>query len=179
MAPIITSIEVARPPGEVFAYVTDPTRFVEWQESVVDGHMDGTGPHAVGDRCLTTRRIGGAEREIVAQITHVDPPTRWGVCGVDGPIRSIVDVAVAPLDESKRSRVTIQLDFTGHGIGKLLVPLFVRPSARKEMPANMARLKRRLETPNEVALGGGSAPEEDGDRADAVERRRSSRPTPS
>jgi hypothetical protein len=35
--------------------------------------------------------------------------------------------------------------FTGHGIGKLLVPLVVRPRARKEMPANLERLKQRLE----------------------------------
>jgi hypothetical protein len=42
--------------------------------------------------------------------------------------------------------VQIDLDFTGHGIGKLLVPLFVRPSARKEMPENLNRLKQRLET---------------------------------
>jgi hypothetical protein len=42
--------------------------------------------------------------------------------------------------------VKIDLDFTGHGIGKLLVPLFVRPSARKEMPENLNRLKQRLES---------------------------------
>jgi hypothetical protein len=40
----------------------------------------------------------------------------------------------------------IDLDFTGHGIGKLLVPLFVRPSARKEMPENLNRLRQRLES---------------------------------
>jgi hypothetical protein len=39
----------------------------------------------------------------------------------------------------------MDLEFTGHGIGKLLVPLFVRPSARKEMPQNLTRLKQRLE----------------------------------
>ena len=40
MAPIVTSTEVDRPAGEVFAYATDPTRFHEWQQGVVDGHMD-------------------------------------------------------------------------------------------------------------------------------------------
>jgi hypothetical protein len=29
MAPIVTSIDVARPPQVVFGYVTDPSRFVE------------------------------------------------------------------------------------------------------------------------------------------------------
>lgn len=44
-----------------------------------------------------------------------------------------------------RSRLTISVDFTGHGIGKILVPLMVRREARKEMPANMAALKQRME----------------------------------
>jgi uncharacterized protein YndB with AHSA1/START domain len=147
MTPITTSTDVARAPEEVFDYVTDPTHFVEWQQSVVDGHMEAAGPPAVGDRCLTTRRVGGSARAVVSEITHVDPPRSWGVRGVDGPVRSIVDVTVAPLEDGTGSRVTIELEFTGHGIGKLLVPLFVRPSARKEMPANMTTLKRRLEIP--------------------------------
>ena len=37
-------------------------------------------------------------------------------------------------------------DFTGHGIGKLLVPLIVRRQAASEMPENMRRLKQRLES---------------------------------
>ena len=146
MAPISTTMEVARPPAEVFAYVTDPTRFVEWQQGVLSGHMDGDGPHRVGDICRTTRQIGGSERSVTSEITHIDPPKTWGVRGIDGPVRAIVDVAVTPLNEGQRSQVTIELDFTGHGIGKLLVPLVVRRSARKEMPANLDNLKRRLET---------------------------------
>lgn len=52
-------------------------------------------------------------------------------------------VTVEPLGE--RSRVTIEVDFTGHGIGKLLVPLVVRRQAARENPENMRRLKHRLE----------------------------------
>jgi carbon monoxide dehydrogenase subunit G len=146
MSPITTSVEVNRPAADVFAYVTDPARFVEWQRGVLSGHMEGDGPHIVGDRCVTTRKIGGAERSVTSEITHIDPPNTWGVRAIDGSIRAIVDVTVSPLQEGRRSRVQIDLDFTGHGIGKLLVPLFVRPSARKEMPENLNRLKQRLET---------------------------------
>jgi Polyketide cyclase / dehydrase and lipid transport len=145
MAPITTSIEVARSAADAFDYVTDPTRFADWQQSVVSGHMQGDGPHAVGDKCMTTRRVGRGKRAVVSEITHIDPPRDWGVRGTDGPIRSIVDVTVTPLSDAGKSRVTIAVDFIGHGIGKLLVPLVVRPSARKEMPANMERLKQRLE----------------------------------
>jgi hypothetical protein len=49
-------------------------------------------------------------------------------------------------------RVTIELDFEGHGIGKLLVPLIVRRQARNEMPANCRKLKQQLEAlPNRSA----------------------------
>lgn len=42
-------------------------------------------------------------------------------------------------------RLTTAVDFDGHGIGKLLVPLIVRRQAQKEMPANVEALKRRVE----------------------------------
>jgi hypothetical protein len=64
---------------------------------------------------------------------------------VDGPVRATVDLLVEPLGET-RSRVTISVDFEGHGIGKVLVPLVVRRQAQKEMPANIARLKQRIES---------------------------------
>ena len=143
MAPIVTSAEIERPAADVFAYATDPTRFSQWQKGVVDGHMDGAA-EVVGAKCVTTRRIGGANRPSTAELVHVDPPRTWGVRGIDGPIRADVDVLVEPVTDAS-SRLTISVDFTGHGIGMILVPLMVRREARKEMPDNMAALKQRLE----------------------------------
>jgi hypothetical protein len=148
MAPVVTSAEIGRPAAEVFAYATDPARFKEWQKGVVDGHMDGpgdgTGTPAVGAKCVTTRRIGGASRPSTSELVHIDPPRAWGVRGTDGPIRAAVEVLVEPVTGS-RSRLTISVDFTGHGIGKILMPLMVRREARREMPANMAAFKQKME----------------------------------
>lgn len=145
MAPITSTIEVTRPAEEAFAYVIDPSTFPEWQQGVVRGHMDGPTTH-VGSKCTTFRTIGGREREVNTQITEYDPPHRWADRGIDGPIRAIVQVTVEPLAQGSHSRVTIEVDFTGHGIGKLLVPLVVRRQAAGEMPDNMRRLKERLES---------------------------------
>jgi uncharacterized protein YndB with AHSA1/START domain len=145
VAPIVSKIEVARPPGEVFAYVADPSRFGEWQGGVVSGRMEEDRPPAVGSRFTTTTRIGGAEQTSTLEITEISPPRSWAVRGVDGPVRVIVSVSVEPLDDSARSRVTITLDFEGHGTGKVLVPLVVRPQAAKEAPKSCQRLKERLE----------------------------------
>lgn len=145
MAAIVTTVEVDRPAAEVFAYATDPSHFQEWQAGVVGGHLNSAGDPKVGDQCHMTRRIGGSNRSSTSLVTHVDPPRTWGVRGVDGPIRATVDVTVEPLTDA-RSRLTIAVDFAGQGIGKLLVPLVVRGQARKEMPANLDRLKTRLQT---------------------------------
>jgi uncharacterized protein YndB with AHSA1/START domain len=148
MPPIVTTAEIDRSAAQVFACATDPSLFSQWQKGVEDGHMDGpadgTRVPPVGTRCVTTRRIGGASRPVTSELTHIDPPRTWGVRGTDGPIRATVDVLVEPVADS-RSRLTISVDFTGHGIGKILVPLMVRREARKEMPENMAALKRLIE----------------------------------
>jgi hypothetical protein len=51
--------------------------------------------------------------------------------------RAAVEVPVEPVTGA-RSRLTISVDFTGHGIAKILVPLMVRREARKDMPTNTA-----------------------------------------
>ena len=144
----MTSAEIDRPAAEVFAYATDPARFSQWQKGVVDGHMDGpadgTVTPAVGAKCVTTRRIGGASRPSTSELTHIDPPRAWGVRGTDGPVRRL-SMSWSSRWAAPWSRLTISVDFAGHGIGKILVPLMVRREARKEMPANMAALKQNME----------------------------------
>jgi carbon monoxide dehydrogenase subunit G len=139
---IVSSIEIDRPQTDVFPYATDPQHFVEWQPGVVEGHVNGA--PALGARCTMTRKIGGAQRTSTSEITEFDPPQRWAIHGIDGPIRADVSVLVDPLDEGRHSRVTIELDFHGRGFGRLLAPL-VRSQARDEVPLSCRRLKERLE----------------------------------
>jgi uncharacterized protein YndB with AHSA1/START domain len=144
MAPIINTVEIPRPPEEVFAYVTDPTRMPEWQHGCLRGHLDTPDPR-VGSKCTTVRKIGWREREVSTEIIECDPPRRWADRGLDGPIRAKVAVTVEPLGDGTSSRLTLAVDFTGEGIGKVLVPLIVRRQAAREMPHNIQRLTQRLQ----------------------------------
>jgi uncharacterized protein YndB with AHSA1/START domain len=138
-------VDIARPVEEVFSYVTDPSRFAEWQEGVVEGGLEGGGPQSLGSKCTTRRLIGGRERTSTQEITKLEPPHRWSVQGIDGPVRADVDVIVESLGADPASRVTITLDFNGHGIGRVIVPLLVRRQASREVPRSCAKLKDRLE----------------------------------
>lgn len=140
----VTTTELDCPPEIVFDYVTDPRRFAEWQQGVVSGHMESDERAGAGARCVTRRKVGFVTRDFTSEVTHVDRPRAWGVRGIDGPVRAVVDVLVEPLDGGARTRLTIGVDFEGRGLGAVLVPLVVRPQAAKEMPANLERLKARI-----------------------------------
>jgi uncharacterized protein YndB with AHSA1/START domain len=142
----VSTIEIARPPDEVFSYVTDPSRFTEWQDDVVNAHMEPGHGSGVGARFTTTRRIGRAERTMTQEVTTSSPPRSWAVHGLDGPLRPTMNLTVEPLHDGERSRVTFALDFHPRGIGRLLVPLVIRRMAAKGAPYSYQKLKKRLES---------------------------------
>ena len=72
-------------------------------------------------------------------------PTRWGVRGVGGSVPGDVTGTIEPLDNGTRSRVTLNLQLRGYGIGKLLLRLFIQRQAKNEMPLNAQNLKELLE----------------------------------
>lgn len=145
MPPIVESVEIARPAAEVYAYMVDPAHLTEWQEGLVSVRQQGEAGVAVGSRFVTVRRVGGRERTMTMELVELNPPKSFRGRGVDGPVRGIVYGRVEPVGDGTRSRATIELDFEGHGIGILLVPLVVRRQAKHEMPKNMRMLKDALE----------------------------------
>ena len=143
MAPIIESVEIARRPEDVFAYIDDLSRHGEWQEAIVKVDVETEGPTRVGTRATDTRRVPGGPRPVTYEIIEHDPPRKASFRGVNGPVRPVGTITVEPVGNG--SRVTIRLELVGHGIGKLMAPLAMR-QARKQVPKDQARLKERLES---------------------------------
>jgi uncharacterized protein YndB with AHSA1/START domain len=151
--PVLRStIEVARPPAEVFAAATDPTRFSEWQRDVESVRV------LAGGRFETTRRFAGARRRLLQQVTRDDPPRHWAAQGVEGPIRPHASVTVEPITGG--ARVTFTLEFEAHGLGVAILPL-VRRQAERGAPVSYANLKRLLERGAASSPGGAAAPTAD------------------
>jgi uncharacterized protein YndB with AHSA1/START domain len=150
MARIVATVEIARTPKDVFAYVTDPSHLPEWQASVVNVRHDDS-PVRVGKRAVVTRQAGPRTMESTAEVAELTPPHSWFIRGIDGPIRGNLKGRIEPMEDGTRSRVTIELDLQGHGIGRLLLPLVVKRQAQREMPENAQRLKQRLEVARDEA----------------------------
>lgn len=142
---ITHSIEIDRNPEDVFGYLDQLDRHGEWQSAIVSTKIETDGPTRVGSRVVDTRKVPGGPRDIPYEVTEHDPPRKVSFRGVEGPVRPVGTVRVEPLGDGSRSRVTIELDLQGHGVGKLFAP-FARRQAAKEVPQDQARLKERLES---------------------------------
>ena len=144
MATIVDSIEINRSPEDVFAYFDDLGKHGEWQQQIVSVQVETDGPTRVGTRATDKRRLPGGTRDISYEITEHDPPHRTSFRGVNGPIRPLGTVTVEPLDGGKRSKLTLEFELKGHGVGVLFAAL-ARANARKEIPKSHQRLKELLE----------------------------------
>jgi hypothetical protein len=146
MAPISESIEINRTPADVFAYLDDVKRHGEWQSQIVDVQPQGDQPMGVGKRVQETRRVPGGDRTMTYEIIEYDPPRQSSFRVLDGPVRAVGTVSVEPVDDGSRSRVTVKIEFEGHGLaGKVLLPV-AKTQARKQIPKDQARMKELLES---------------------------------
>ena len=143
MAPIATSVEIARSPEDVFAYITDVERHPEWQEGLVSVTKESEGPPQVGSRIVHRRKLGFATVATTSEITAFDPPRALGFRGLDGPIRAEGTQRVEPAGEG--SRVSFEMEMHGHGLGSLMLPL-ARRQATRQVAESHQKLKRILES---------------------------------
>jgi uncharacterized membrane protein len=141
---ITHSIEIDRPQADVFAYLDDPAKHREWQDGLVASKVETDGPVRVGTRVVDTRKMPGGPRDMTYEITQHNAPSSSAWRGVDGPVRAEGSFKVEPVGDGAHSRVTVELNLTGHGIGVLLAPM-ARMQAAKQVPKSHAKLKEILE----------------------------------
>ena len=71
------------------------------------------------------------------------PPSKVAFRGTAGPVRPAGTYTVDPTGESS-SRMTVELDLKGHGIGKLFA-ILARRQAAKQVPVDHEKFKELLE----------------------------------
>jgi uncharacterized membrane protein len=146
MTAISESIEINRSPDDVFAYLDDVERHGEWQDQIVAVERQSEGPLHVGSRVRETRRVPGGDRSMTYEVTEHNPPRQSAFRVLDGPVRAVGTISIEPAGDGTRSKLTIAIDFKGHGLaGKVLLPV-AKGQARKQIPKDQAKLKELLES---------------------------------
>jgi len=137
------TVEIARPPADVFAFLADGTNGPRWRSGVIDvAHQAGEGKGAVytqGVNCPFGRRVP-ADYELTAY----EPDRRIAFRAIAGPVRpeGAYDLEVA----GDGTRATFSLRCTPTGFARLMAPM-VAKTMRSEVAqlAQLARLRELLE----------------------------------
>jgi uncharacterized protein YndB with AHSA1/START domain len=145
MPPLAGSVEIARPPEDVFAYVADVRRRGEWQAAVQGIQVQTPDLAGAGMQVLEKRRVPGGARTFRWQVTDYQPPASWGFRGAGSPVNATARIRFTPLAHGAATKVSFEIDFEARGLGKLIAPL-ARRSARNEIPRDLQQLKAQLES---------------------------------
>lgn len=134
------TIDIDRPPAQVFAFLADGTNDRLWRSGVLDIHLkSGQGNGAIYEQGVK----GPFGRRIAAdyQITSHDPNRRLAFRAIAGPVRPQGAYELEPANGG--TRVTFSLRCSPTGLAKLMTPM-VAKTMRSEV-AQLDNLRAALE----------------------------------
>jgi carbon monoxide dehydrogenase subunit G len=126
------TIEIARPPEEVFAYLTDPANLPVWQSGVRSATLrDG--------KIEESRTLLGRELQTTLEIVEQEEPRLFTLRAVDGPVRFSVRHELEPSGGDTLLTVTAE-----SGVPSFAGGLLAR-RVEKQFRQDFERLKQILE----------------------------------
>lgn len=127
------TIEIARTPGDVFAYLTDVSNLPEWQAdvkaaSVRDGHVE------------ESRSLLGRELRTTLEIVDREEPRLFTLRALDSPVPITVRHELEPVAGGTELTVTVEGTVPGFAAG------LVTRHLEKQFRNDFERLKQILES---------------------------------
>jgi uncharacterized protein YndB with AHSA1/START domain len=143
-----SSIEIARPPSQVFAWVCDLQHAPAWLEACVELALVQPG-WARGAELRYVFREGRAEGRMSGLVSEYDPGRRLVLDFKDPRFGVSVLLDFVPAGAGTRVTHAVAIDAKGL-MGKLMAPM-IRAGNEKQVKANLARLKQGLEATGPAA----------------------------
>lgn len=132
--------EIERPPGEVFAYVTDLTNLSNWQTGVRDATVDGA--MRVGATVHERRRMLGRELTTTLEVSEYEPGRRFSMRALTGPMPFEVQHSFEAAGGG--TRLVFQGQARSPGLPRLARRM-LKQMAEREFRGYFRQLKRVLE----------------------------------
>jgi len=136
------TVDIARPPDEVFAYLTDVSNLPAWQAGVRSAQIVGGGEPGAGARIAESRHLLGREFHTTLEIADYEPPRLFALRALDGPVPFSVRHELEPTESGTRLRVTGEGD---HGLLPGFAAGMVARRVQKQFRTDFERLKHLLE----------------------------------
>ena len=135
-----TTIEIERPPPDVFLYLTDVSKLPEWQSSLLSARADGD--VRAGTRIRERRKFVGRELTTQLEVTTYEPPQRFDLKSRGGPVSFEIRHVLEPTSDG--TRLHVEVDFKLGAMVRIAARPLLRP-AEREFHDDFERLKAILE----------------------------------
>jgi carbon monoxide dehydrogenase subunit G len=126
------TIEIARTPEDVFAYLTNVANVPEWQSGVRSSEQKG-------DRIEETRHFLGRDMHTTLEIVESNAPRLFTLKALNGPVKFTVRHELEPASDGTRLTVVAEGDVPGFASG------IVAQQAKRQFSKDFKRLKQILE----------------------------------
>ncbi|TQJ38217.1 carbon monoxide dehydrogenase subunit G [Arthrobacter sp. SLBN-112] len=138
------SVVIARPPQEVFDFLSKFENIAVYDSSVTASEQMGAGPVGMGSRGRGTSKIMGRRFDWTVEVVEFEPPRRMVSRSVEGKLNFTVSFTLEPADGGTRVTQRIDADSGLGGIfGKVADPLVERAQGRT-VRANLETLAEWL-----------------------------------
>lgn len=138
------SVEINRPPEEVFAYVANPENLPEWSGIVLEVHKETQSQLQEGGRFTVVAKFLGRRFETPFEVSAHEPPRRHSDKSTGGPFEQEYTYTFEET-AGGGTRFTQVAEGKPGGFFKLAGPL-LEMAGRRQFRADLQTLKDLLET---------------------------------
>jgi carbon monoxide dehydrogenase subunit G len=142
MAHYNASLDTARSPEEMFAYLSDFSTTVEWDPGVVEAERLGDAPVREGTEFRLVAVFLGRKAPLAYRIVEYDPPSAVTFRGENSTVVSLDRITFEP--SGGGTRIVYDADLALKGTLKLADPL-LRVAFKRVGARALAGLRRTLE----------------------------------
>jgi ligand-binding SRPBCC domain-containing protein len=140
---VLTTIEIERPRGEVFAFAADPSNATAWYKNIKAVEWETPPPAVVGSRVRFRAQFLGRTLDYTYEVREIDPGLRFVMATAQGPFPMETTYA---WDDTSDGATKMSLRNRGEPAGFAAVTAPVMAMAmRRANEADLRRLKALLE----------------------------------
>ena len=130
MSQLKAAIIIRRPPAQVFAELTDFSKWPRWQGGLARVEQVSAGPLQVSSQLRQTRTSGNP-RESLMEVTHLIPDRVLGLNSPSRPISWHGKFTIEPTGDN--SQLTLQFEIRATGLAGFLADLIIRLTLNQEL----------------------------------------------
>jgi len=135
------TVDIGRPPSEVFSYLVKPDLMQAWIGGLVAFTPLDDGP-ALGARSRQTVQQGGRTFDVESEIVELIPDERLAARATASSLTTLLTYALEPIPAGTRVQATIETELQGLA-GRLLGGI-AGAAAERKLAADLDRLARLL-----------------------------------